>query len=178
MNDLNRFFPAILGALAILGCLLPFGDKGNLFSLPDAIAQAGNPVGFMGSGSRASGVNGASLTFAVWIARLVFLVPIVAVWVIVQNFRGNVGKALQWAAAATWILVRILVPYFVSRALLASMPPFLRDMANAFGGNNSTFFSLNFGIGGWVLILSGVGMALLAKGLLRFPQPSSSSPTT
>ena len=144
------FFPAITGSW------IKDGLAGEAW-LPGGPGQ-----GMGGAGIHAAAAAAAKAPLAVWIARLVFLVPIVAVWVIVQNFRGNVGKALQWAAAATWILVRILVPYFVSRALLASMPPFFRDMANAFGGNNSTFFSPNFGIGGWVLILSRVGMALLA----------------
>ena len=42
MNSYNRYFPAICAALALLGCLLPFADKGNLLSLPGPMAQAGD----------------------------------------------------------------------------------------------------------------------------------------
>ena len=122
-------------------------------------------IGLVGMGTRSQGGNVASLTFAVWVARLVYLVPIMAVWVIVQNFRDNVGKSLQLTAAATWIIVPILVPYLTGKALLQSVP-FLRDMAEAFG-NQGTSFSLNLGIGGWVLVFSAIGMVLSAQGLLK-----------
>lgn len=171
MKDFARFIPSIFAATAILGCLLPFsgnpGQQANLLSLPDAFAQAGNMIGMFGSGARTHGAPAAAdPTLAVWTARLVFLAPLFALWIIVQNLRGKIGETLQLVSAGLWILTPILIPFLAGKVLLASVP-FLANMAKAFGGETS-FFSLNFGIGGWLLLLSGVGMALFSFGVLRF----------
>ena len=62
-------------------------------------SRSGGLIGMMGMGARSHGAQAAAdPVLAVWIARLVFIVPLLAVLMIVQNLRGVIGKALQLGA--------------------------------------------------------------------------------
>lgn len=165
MSNPVRYLPALIAGVGLVGCLLPFGDASsghdyaNLLALPDAYAQASKFTGMMSFGDS----TGES-ALPVWIARLVYLVPLAALAVIVQTLRGRPGRGLQALVAATWVAVPVFVPYLASRAMIESIPV-LREMSKVFGGGAE--FSVALGTGGWVLVIAAILMTLSALNLLR-----------
>lgn len=166
MSQRLRYLPALIAGLGLAGCLLPFGETGghdyaNLLAVPDAYAQASKFTAMMSFGDS----NGES-ALPVWIARLVYLVPLAALAVIVLTLRGGPGRGVQLLVSAIWVAVPVFVPYLASKAMIESTPV-LREMSKVFGGGAE--FSVVLGTGGWVLVIAAILMILSALNLLRAP---------
>ncbi len=166
MQTFSRFYPAILSAIALLGCVLPFGseasigDGASLLDFPSSMSQAGQLASIVNlSEARAS--NGV----APLLAKLVYIIPLLAVVVIAFNFRGEVPRTLQMFTAIAWLLGLFFVPYFSLHALINSNP-LLRGLVDISGGMH---LSGSFGLGGWLIFLAAIGLFLGSVGLLRFP---------
>lgn len=98
-------------------------------------------------------------------AKLVYIIPLLAVVVIAFNFRGEVPRTLQMFTAIAWLLGLFFVPYFSLHALINSNP-LLRGLVDISGGMH---LSGSFGLGGWLIFLAAIGLFLGSVGLLRFP---------
>ena len=174
MKDSARFIPSGIAGLALVGCLLPFAtnNAANLFAVPDTFSQIGNYVGMFASiGPRRAGQPAFDPSASIWIARLVYLAPLAAIWIIVQSFRSAVSRGLLIVSAVIWISAVAIVPP-IAGAALAWTNPVLRQL-NRMAGGDSISFSLNFGIGGWLIILAGIAALLAGLGVLKV-KPSSS----
>jgi hypothetical protein len=175
MTKLHDYVPLGAAGLVLLGCLLPFaassgpgGQSVDLFSLPGQFAEAAHTLTAMAGPDMFGQQNAkppADTGGAIWLARLLYIVPILAVTVVVVNLRGTVTRVLQFAVAAVWLLAPILLPVFVGQALVDSVPA-LGQMAKAFGQTAAPSFSLNLQAGGWLILLAALALALNASGLL------------
>lgn len=125
MTKLYHHAPMAAAGLALLGCLLPFaasngpgGQSVDLFSLPGQFAEAAHTLTSMagpGMFGQQTAEPPADTSGAIWLARLLYIVPILAVTVIVVNLRGPVTRVLQFAVAglalhASGLLAQIKVP--------------------------------------------------------------------
>ena len=123
MPAIARFYPAIFSAIALLGCVLPFGTGGagpgeaNLLDFPSAMSQLGKLSSIFNPSDSSVSTGTASL-----IASLVYIVPVLAIVIIVLNFRGTVEKTLQLFTAIAWLLAIFFVPYFAILSLINSNP--------------------------------------------------------
>jgi len=165
MPAIARFYPAIFSAIALLGCVLPFGTGGagpgeaNLLDFPSAMSQLGKLSSIFNPSDSSVSTGTASL-----IASLVYIVPVLAIVIIVLNFRGTVEKTLQLFTAIAWLLAIFFVPYFAILSLINSNP-LLRGLSDLSGGAQ---LQGNFGIGGWLIFMAAVGLSLASIGILKF----------
>ena len=174
MQTFSRFYPAILSAIALLGCVLPFGseasigDGASLLDFPSSMSQAGQLSSIVNL-SEAQASNGA----APLLAKLVYIIPLLAVVVIALNFRGEVPRTLQMFTSIAWLLGLFFVPYFALHTLINSNP-LLRGLVDISGGMQ---LSGSFGLGGWLIFLAAIGLFLGSVGLLGSPPQRALSPS-
>jgi hypothetical protein len=73
---------------------------------------------------------------------------------------------MQFVAGGSWIVISVGVPLLAAQALIASNPLLkaFQSMAPAANGSSLTF---DPGIGGWLILLSSVGIILHAFGILK-----------
>lgn len=89
-NFFPRFIPACFAALALIGCFLPLigmgKDAPNLVSIPGMFDQAITLIKGFGMGRNEDAVIG--LEIAAFISRIFYIVPVMAILVILSNLRG------------------------------------------------------------------------------------------
>ena len=172
MNIVARFIPAIFGLIVLLGSILPLtnmpsaagAQPASLLGLPGVFDQAGAAMAFF-SGIVHDQAAHTSNT-ASDIAKFLYVVPLIALAVILLNVRGRVSGFIQFMAGASWIVISVGVPLLAAQALVASSPLLkaFQSLAPAAGGSTLTF---DPGIGGWLILLSSIGIILHAVGILR-----------
>lgn len=171
MNIVTRFIPAIFGLVVLLGSILPLTNMPNaagaqpasLLGLPGVFDQAGAAMTLfngIGHGQAAPPSNTASD-----IARFLYIVPLIALTIIILNLRGRVSRVMQFMAGGTWIVISVGAPLLAAQALIASNPLLkaFQSLAPA-SGSSLTF---DPGIGGWLILLSSIGIISHAFGILK-----------
>lgn len=162
MQIFSRFYPAIFSAIALLGTALPFNSgsvRGNLLDFPNAISDVGQVTSLINPSSQT--VSTGTATAIAW---LVYLVPVLAIVIIVLNFRGAVDRALLLFVSIAWLLILFFVPYFSIMELINSNP-LLRGVVNFTGGPH---LSADIGVGGWLIFAAAIGLLLSSTGLFTY----------
>jgi hypothetical protein len=176
MNLLSRFMPAIFAALVLLGCILPLSGAlvginvtpPSLLGTPGALAQAGSVMDLFGNVGRQQGEAHSTAADAAAIARLLYIVPALALLIVVLNLRGSVPKWLELFAGISWVLLSMGLPVLAAQQLVNSSPMLktFQSLAPSAGAAPLTF---NPGTGGWLILLASAAIILHAMNILRVP---------
>ncbi len=162
MHIVSRFYPAIFSAIALLGTALPFNSgsvRGNLLDFPNAISDVGQVTSLINPSSQT--VSTGTATAIAW---LVYLVPALAIAIIVLNFRGAVDRAFLLFVGIAWLLILFFVPYFAIMELINSNP-LIRGLVNFTGGPR---LSADIGVGGWLIFAAAIGLLLCSIGFFAY----------
>ena len=103
-----------------------------------------------------------------------YIVPVIALLIIVINLRRPVSKPIQFLTGATWAVVSIGVPYIAAEVLIEANPT-LKMLKSFTSAGSSDGLSFSPGIGEWLIVLASLGSILSAFGVLRV-RPAVSEP--
>lgn len=172
----------LFAVLTLLGCLLPYltiggglfnarGESASLLGVGKTIGQIVDVTyqmenlgrGFQQRNVQNNTRNVEALRWSLRIGYLLYLVPLIALWLIVAKVRGKAARNLAIVQGLSSILLPLLVPLLFSAAIYAQIPQEARQFTQNLGG----LFNISFlGIGFWVMALAGLAQ-LLARFVLR-----------
>lgn len=156
----DPFGDSAVGLRAALGSEASIGDGASLLDFPSSMSQAGQLSSIVNVSEANASSGGAPL-----IAKLIFVIPLLAILMIALNFRGEVPRTLQMFTSIAWVLGLFFVPYFALHTLINSNP-LLRGLVDISGGMK---LSVSFGLGGWLIFIAAIVLFLGSIGLIRFP---------
>ncbi|MEE4289533.1 MAG: hypothetical protein V2J14_09200 [Erythrobacter sp.] len=134
----------------------------SAFALPGDLDEIARPLGFFGAG----GEFGFASTFA----YLLYIVPAAGGFAIFREVTGKRSRKAELATAAA-CLASVLVYFVVALAF---------ESING-GSRVSVLEIMDFGFGGWLMVLCGIGLLLTTLGIVKtvpgWPAPAGAQPT-
>lgn len=135
----------------------------SAFSLPGDLDEIARPLGLFGAGE--------GFGFASSFAYLLYIVPLAGGFAIFREVTGKRSRKAELATAAA-CLASVLVYLVVVTAF---------ESINR-GSRVSYFDIMDFGIGGWLMVLCGVGLLLTSFGIVKtvpgWPAPGAAKADT
>ena len=163
---MERYLPMALAGVIILGCILPFSGAANplvgtinVFTLPTIFRQLGL---LMGAGP------------APLLAYAIYLIPLMAVIILLNGLAGAVSRGRQIAFGVANLLLSVLLPGLVGLAIflfssgeIARMGRELGKMGRQMGWSPLDLLNIDFGAGGWLIIIASIGLILSGLGKIK-----------
>jgi hypothetical protein len=134
----------------------------SAFGLPGSLDDMASALGLFGAGE--------GFGFARTVAYLLWIIPLAGGYAIFREVTGKRSRKAELATAIACLFS--VVVYFVTAVAFESINR---------GSRISYFDIMDFGFGGWLLVLCGIGLVLTTLGIVKtvpgWPAPATAQPT-